>query len=256
MRHSLKALAITVALTACNPHNPQDLIQKQPPLFLSKPAPYAGKESFTKQGWNKVYARRNFQLGMTLDTFLATPFPDDEDGRDDLRIPAANVYPVCTGEAKAQLEYLDLTNGIDDMAPGIIKCMHYAGTSYMRHAARLFIADEWMLPTAFYFIQPGGTGDYYLYKIFSEYPTEGFGSVRGLLARGLKQQPVNKEGYALDASMAYIWQTATWDNGISRIVLRADSDLNNSKMTYTLKGLDALAEGRKAKVKAIKAGEI
>ena len=59
----------------------------------------------------------------------------------------------------------------------------------------MFLADAWMLPTKFYFIQPNGGGDYYLYKIFSDPPREGFASVKTVLTTGLKQRPANKEGY-------------------------------------------------------------
>lgn len=247
-----------LSLAGCNPHNPEALIQKQAPIVLSMPAPYtAGDGNFSKAGWDKAYARRNFRLGMTFTAFMATPFPDDEDGWDGLKIPAAKIYPVCVGnEGFHGTEYIDLAMDYDDMAPGVIKCMHYAGTGYMQHPARMYLADAWMLPTKFYFIQPNGTGDYYLYKIFSEPPREGFASVRDILAAGLKKRPVNKEGYQLDASSAYLWQYATWDNGVSRILLRADSDLDNAKLTYTLKMLDDLAEQRKKVAAAATTGRI
>lgn len=249
MKTSLKILVASVLLTGCNPHNPEALIQKQQPIILSMPAPYtATHENFSQAGWNKAYARRNFQLGMTFTEFMATPFPDDEDGWGGLKIPAANIYQVCVGDEKSHgTQFIDLTMDYDDMAPGVIKCMHFAGTSYMQHPARMYLADAWLLSTKFYFIQPNGAGDYYLYKIFSKPPREGFASVREILTTGLKQRPANKEGYQLDASTAYLWQSATWDNGVSRIVLRADSDLDNAKLIYTLKPLDNLAEQRKRK---------
>ncbi len=258
MKTSLKILVAALVVTGCNTHNPEALIQKQQPIILSMPAAYTdAHENFSKAGWNKAYARRNFRLGMTFTDFMVTPFPDDEDGAGRLKIPAANIYQVCVGDEKSHgTQFIDLTMGYDDMAPGVIKCMHFAGIDYMQHPARMYLAEAWMLPTKFYFIQPNGEGEYYLYKIFSQPPRYGFSNVSSILAAGLKQRPVNKEGHQLDASTAYLWQSATWDNGVSRIVLRADSDLDNAKLTYTLKPLDNLAQKRRKRAAAATAGKI
>jgi hypothetical protein len=239
-------------LISCRSHNPEDYIQKQPPLVLM-PKPYAAKpEPFSKQGWNKAYARRNFRLGMTFTDFLATPFPDDQE-RLDIKIPADRVYLACYGDGqKLGADYLDLISAYDDMAPGVFKCVHYAGTGYMRRSARLLMGKNWSMPTAFYFIQPGATGDYYLYKIRSEHEAYAFSGIRKALTEGLRQQPVRKEAFIpMEAGYPFVRWTATWDNGVSRILLENDSDEKDSELTYTLKTLNTIAERRNKESNAI-----
>lgn len=220
--------------------------------------PANADEAFSDKGWENAYSRRNFRLGITLEEFRHTSFPDDVDAIKTV-IPAEQVYAVCNQEGLSGYAGLDLIADYGDKGVKVLKCAHYYNTSYGSvNRAMMKMGDNWRFHTIFYFIQPEGTEDFLLFKIVSEPMAAGYSEIRNMLSSGLGKKPsIKSEAVQNGFGARFVNQLATWDNGVSRITLEQyHLNLDDGRLTYTLKPLAKIYEQRKQKAKAPQPGSL
>ena len=239
----LVATTIAFVLGGCSPHTIEQVNQKKEPLILAQPAPYTElPEKVSTAGWGKAYRRRTVQLGMTLTDFVKMPVPDAQPS-----VPANEVYSNCKGSYKSFGFGTYLAGDISDSVPGVVMCTHLKDADGRTWPAQMRIGNEIGLDTIFYFIQPVGQTNYYLYKITSQQSDANFSQILHALTQGLGKKPsIQKQNLVNGFAAPYQNVIAVWDNGISRIeVRRYNHDLETSKLTYVLKPLEKIAEARK-----------
>ena len=205
-------------------------------------------ESFSKKGWGKAYARRDFQLGITLDEFRDIPFPDEETES----VPELGIYRVCSDEplVKNGIKFLEAQLDYGDENIGIIKCLHYYSTRAGNFIpARLHMGTRWMLPTPFYFIRPEGQSDYFLFKIEGSPQSYGFEGLVESFTKLMGKPAIRKQLVHNAFNAQYLNVIATWENQVSRLrIEKYANDLETAKVTYTLKPLVRIYESRKAQI--------
>lgn len=202
-------------------------------------------ESYTPDSWGKAYARRDFKLGMTLDKFRATPFPDkvvNMEGkeveaihvcsRDELATTSPNFYRLKEAEASAT---------------GVTICQHYFRGSLGSPDDVHLGMGKTAFPTQFYFIKPQGAPSAYLFKIEGRFDSGYYGDLRQGLASKLGKPRISSAVVQNGFGALFRDETATWSNEVSTITMALyNADLTQSKITYTLNPLNKIFLQRQA----------
>lgn len=219
-------------------------------LILSMSTAHAAE--WSKDGWERAYARRNYQLGMTLTDFRATTFPD-------LKY-SPNAYAVCSNDiARGDYRYSYSVLLGDLVGTGVIKCHYYFMNALIQRldSAQL-LAAEWGLPTDFYFVKPEGADDYFLYHIVSTSKAPIFSELLKAYTVALGSEPklvTSTLQNRFGASFPNV--VATWDNAVSTLKLHQYySDLDTLAIELTLTPLVSIVEKRKLAVARERASKL
>ena len=205
-----------------------------------------GEEIWSEDGWEQAFARRNYQLGMTLSEFRTTRFPDQDQlfAYDDQPHP----YSVCSNDETRNA--MSLSGDMEEA--GIVRCGHYYhyclntencrryNFLISREQARLLSVD-WGTETEFYFIKPGGANDYFLYLITSTSETPVFNKLLQAYTVVMGTPTISTQLLQNSYGATFENIIAVWENAVSTLHLEKHYlGLDTLGIVVTLKPLNEI----------------
>ena len=197
-------------------------------------------DELSPDSWRDAYSKRNVRLGITLEEFRKTPFPDPNEKYHHV-VPT----PKCSDEQISNGPYsigflFDLT---DYEKVGAIKCGYYGTYTYMvnpymkeqslEQISPLLV--DWAPDANYYFYKPDGSESFYLFHI-----TTGENWPYHPIANAFEDalgKPTSRDSVRLqNAFGATVTSTTSiWDNGISRIRLVSNNgSIDRHTLDYEL----------------------
>jgi hypothetical protein len=214
-------------------------------ILLMPCVSHANDETFSRANWDKAYSVRQFKLGMTLDAFKTTHFPDTQNNGKDYDLPVKTACSnMLSNENSYQFPYLNMDYGDDGI--GVIKCQHYYIKNDSPVLSQLLLTPELAISPVYYFIKPHGENEYLLFKIKISTENYNLKAFSNAYHQKYGKPAVSREAVVNGFGVPYTNYTWTWENGVSRLrVIDYDFDLDTMSTTYSLKPLMHLYETRR-----------
>lgn len=167
--------------------------------------------------WSDAYSRRDFKLGMTLNSFKSIKHPDQEQW--------PNASAVCSNEREKDDVFLsDLKRFSDDPRAkhGVFMCEHvwrYTGSKHLSTAGLMM--GNTPSTTTYYFKPPNPGDEPVLYHITTIGPSSDFSYIFNAFQEAYGQpNDISEHQVQNGLGNTFTNQTATYQNRSSKIILK------------------------------------